>query len=60
MVARVGGNKDARKHLEDMGFVEGSQVEVLSAAGDGSVIVKLRDSRLAITSQTASRIMVTM
>lgn len=59
MVARVGGNQEAKKHLEDLGFVSGSQVTIISAPGDGNIIVNLKDSRLAITSAMASKIMVT-
>ena len=59
MVARVGGNQEAKKHLEDLGFVSGSQVTIISAPGDGNIIVNLKESRLAITSAMASKIMVT-
>ncbi len=57
LVARIGGNEEAKKHLEDLGFVVGTQVEVISAAGDGNIIVNLKESRLAITAEMASKIM---
>ncbi len=57
LIARIGGNEEARKHLEDLGFVVGTQVEIISAAGDGNIIVNLKESRLAITAEMASKIM---
>lgn len=60
MVARVRGAADTRKHLEDLGFVEGTQLSIVSAPGNGNVIVRLKDSRLAITSKMAEKVMVVM
>lgn len=60
MVVRVSGNDATKKHLADLGFVEGTQISVVSAPGNGNVIVKLKDSRLAITSKMAAKIMVAM
>jgi ferrous iron transport protein A len=60
MVSRIGGTDDVRQHLQDLGFVVGSEVEIVSASGNGNVIVKLRDSRLAITAKMAEKVMVTM
>ncbi len=58
LVARISGNEEGKKHLEDLGFVVGSQVMVVSAPGDGNIIVSVKGSRLAITSQMASKIKV--
>ncbi len=58
LVARISGSSDVKKHLEDLGFVVGTQAEVISAAGDGNVIVNLKGSRLAITKEMAKRVMV--
>lgn len=60
LVARISGSQEMKKHLEDLGFVVGAQAEVISAAGDGNVIVNLKESRLAITQDMARRIMVDM
>ena len=60
MVSRIGGTDDVRQHLQDLGFVVGSEVEIVSAPGNGNVIVKLRDSRLAITAKMAEKVMVTL
>lgn len=58
LVARIGGNEEGKKHLEDLGFVVGAQVDIISASGDGNIIVSLKESRLAITSQMAAKIMI--
>ena len=58
MVARVGGNEEAKKHLEDLGFVAGAHITIISQLGDGNIIVSVKESRLAITSQMASKVMV--
>lgn len=58
MVARIGGSQEDQKHLEDLGFVVGTILTVVQQTGDGNIIVNVRESRLAITSQIASKIMV--
>ena len=44
LVVKIGGKEEVKKHLEDLGFVVGVQVEVNSAVGDGNVIVNVKDS----------------
>ncbi|ETP73568.1 Fe2+ transport system protein A [Lachnospiraceae bacterium JC7] len=58
MISRVTGKEDMRQHLADLGFVPGEQVEIISDTGEGNVIVCIKDTRLGITSQMASKIMV--
>ncbi|MBQ5431099.1 MAG: ferrous iron transport protein A [Lachnospiraceae bacterium] len=58
MITRIGGSMEAKKHLEDLGFVVGEHVRVISATGNGNVIVNVKDARLAITDQMAAKIMV--
>ncbi len=49
MIRRVSGNPgDPGKHLEDLGFVAGGPVTVVSALG-GNIIVKVKESRVAIS-----------
>lgn len=57
LVRRVGGSPEVKKHLEDMGFVPGSTVTVVSTLG-GNVIVKVKESRVAISNEMARRIMI--
>ncbi len=60
LIARIGGNEEVKKHLEDIGFVVGAQVQVISAGGDGNIIVNLKDSRLAITEEMSKKIMISL
>ena len=56
-VVMVKGNPDAKKHLEDIGFVPDSEVNVISKQG-GSVIVNVKNTRVAIGNSMAAKIMV--
>ena len=56
-IRRVGGNAEVRRHLENMGFVEGSNITVVSVVG-GNVIVNVKESRVAISREMANKIMV--
>lgn len=58
MVARIGGRPDVKKHLEDLGFVVGSEIQVVSTPGNGNMIVSVKDARLALTAEMTSKIMV--
>ena len=57
IIMRVGGSPEMKKHLEDMGFTVGSAVTVMNTIG-GNLIVKVRESRVAISREMASKIMV--
>lgn len=57
MVKRVGGNPETRSHLEDMGFVGGSEVNVVSSL-EGNLIVTVKGVRVAIGKDMASKIFV--
>ena len=57
IIRKVGGNPEVKKHLEDLGFVAGGPVTVISALG-GNLIVNVKDSRIAISREMAGKIMV--
>ena len=57
IIKRVGGSPEMKKHLEDMGFVAGGAVTVMNTIG-GNLIVKIKESRVAISKEMASKIMV--
>ena len=46
-----------RKHLEDLGFVAGGEVSVISQT-DGNIIIKVKESRIALSGELAAKIMV--
>lgn len=56
-IKRIGGNEEMRRFLNNLGFVVGAEVSVVSAIG-GNVIVNIKDSRVAINEDMAKRIMV--
>lgn len=56
-IKRIGGNEETRIFLNNLGFVVGTEVSVVSAIG-GNVIVNIKDSRVAINEDMAKRIMV--
>lgn len=57
VIKKVGGREDTRRFLENLGFVVGSAVTVISRAG-GNLIVNVKQSRVAIGSDMANKIMV--
>lgn len=56
-VKKIGGSPEVRKHLENLGFVVGSTVTVITALG-GNVIVHVKEARVAINAEMAKKIMV--
>ena len=57
IIRRVGGSPEMKKHLEDMGFTVGGAVMVMNTIG-GNLIVKVKESRVAISKEMAAKIMV--
>ena len=57
IIRKVGGNQETKKHLEDLGFVVGGTVTVVSEI-NGNLIVKVKDSRVAISREMAGKIMI--
>ena len=56
-IKKVGGKEETRQFLENLGFVTGADVKVVSVA-NGNLIVNIKDSRIAIGKDMAARIMV--
>ena len=57
IIRRVGGSPEMKKHLEDMGFTVGGAVTVMNTIG-GNLIVKVKESRVAISREMATKILV--
>ena len=57
IIKKVGGSPETRKFLENLGFVAGGMVTVISEIS-GNVIVNVKDSRVAVSKEMASKIMV--
>ena len=56
-IRKVGGNEETKRFLENLGFVAGAEITVVSDIG-GNVIVNIKDSRVAINQDMARHIMV--
>lgn len=56
-ILKVGGKPEVRAHLENLGFVPGSDITVISVIG-GNMIVNVKESRVAISREMASKIMI--
>lgn len=56
-ITRVEGKEETRRFLENLGFVVGAIVTVISKTG-GNVIVNIKESRVAIGKDMATKIMV--
>ncbi len=57
IIKRVGGNEKVKKHLENLGFVVGSEVMLVTSM-NGNVIVKVKEARIAISDEMARKIMI--
>ena len=57
IIKKIGGNSEVKKHLENLGFVVGGTVTVITALS-GNVIVNVKDARVAISEEMAQKIMV--
>ncbi|MCR5466579.1 MAG: ferrous iron transport protein A [Lachnospiraceae bacterium] len=57
IIRRIGGSPEVRKHLEDLGFHVGGEVNIVSTLGS-NLIVKVKESRVAVSEELAKKIMV--
>ncbi len=56
-IKKVGGKEEVRRFLENLGFVVGSDVMVVSKI-NGDIIVNIKDSRVAISREMANKIVI--
>ena len=56
-IKKVGGRDETRKFLENLGFIPGSHVTIITK-NSGNVIVSIKESRIAISQEMAAKIMV--
>lgn len=57
IIKKVGGNQEMKKHLQDLGFVPGGNVKVVSEMA-GNLIVNVKETRVAISREMAQKIMI--
>lgn len=56
-IRRIGGNPAVRAHLENLGFVPGGRVTVITAMGE-NLIVSVKEARVAISREMAGKILI--
>ena len=57
IIKKIGGKPEVRKHLENLGFITGDEVRVITEQ-NGNLIVKVKDARIAISREMAMKIYV--
>ncbi len=57
IIKKIGGKPEVKKHLENLGFVVGGNVQIVTTLG-GNVIVNVKEARVAISQEMAQKIMV--
>ena len=57
IIKKIGGSADVKRHLENLGFVPGGAVTVISTIG-GNLIVNVKEARVAVSKEMAQKIMV--
>ena len=58
IINRIGGRADTKRYLENLGFCAGEPVTVITEM-NGSVIVSIRNSRVALGKEMTQNIMIT-
>lgn len=56
-IKKIGGKEETKRFLENLGFIVGGTVTVVSDTG-GNLIVNVKDCRVAIGKDVAVKIMV--
>mgnify|MGYP002624220612 FL=1 len=57
IIKKIGGNEEVKRHLANLGFVVGGTITIVNSLA-GNVIVKVKESRVAINEDMARKIMV--
>jgi ferrous iron transport protein A len=57
IIKKIGGLPEVKKHLENLGFVVGGDVTVVSEMA-GNLIVNVKEARVAISKEMAQKIMI--
>ncbi|MDO4794160.1 MAG: FeoA family protein [Filifactor alocis] len=57
VILEIRGNEETKRHLENLGFVKGETVTIISKNA-GNLIIAIKDSRLAINHSMSSKIIV--
>ena len=56
IIKKIGGSPEVKKHLENLGFVVGGNVKVVTTV-NGNLIVNVKEARVAINEEMARKIL---
>jgi len=57
IIKKIGGSPEVKQHLNELGFNVGSELIIISDIS-GNLIVKIKNSRIAINKKMAAKIIV--
>ena len=57
IIRKIGGKPEVKRHLADIGFTVGDEINVITEK-NGNIIVKVKESRIAISKEMAMKIYV--
>lgn len=57
IIKKIGGKQEVRQHLANLGFTVGGTVTVITEMA-GDIIVKVKESRIAISKEMAQKIII--
>lgn len=57
VIKKIGGNEEVKRHLENLGLTVGGNVTVINSLA-GNIIVKVKESRVALNEEMARKIMI--
>ena len=57
IIRKISGNPEVKRHLEDLGFVVGGSVTLISVL-NGNLIVNVKGTRVALDAELARRIII--
>ena len=57
LVKKICGLEETKHHLKNLGFIPGAQVSIVSVMC-GNIIVQIKDARVAVSKELASKIII--
>ena len=57
IIKKIGGKQEVKQHLANLGFTVGGTVTVIAEMA-GDIIVKVKESRIAISKEMAQKIII--
>ena len=57
IIKKIGGRPEIKQHLENLGFNVGGEIMIINTLGE-NIIVKVKESRVAVSDELARKIMV--